>query len=85
VSTVTYRQSGNGLTFQAIARSALTAFGWLTIWGTTTVQRHLQLVSDAAYLSGINRFSLPVLITVDNPLPTTSILVPSKKAATSQG
>jgi hypothetical protein len=43
VSTVTYRLSGNGLSFQAMPSGALTAYGWLAIGDTTTVQRHLQL------------------------------------------
>jgi hypothetical protein len=42
------------------------------------------LLSDAAYLSGVSEFSLPVSVTVDNPLPTTSILVPSKAATRSR-
>ncbi len=79
VSTVTYRLSGNGLSFQAIASGTLTAYGWLATWDTTTVPNGTySLVSDAAYLNGVSNFSLPISITVNNPLPATSILIPSK-------
>lgn len=79
LSTVTYRPSGNGLIFQAIASSTPTAYDWLATWDTTTVPNGTySLVSDAAYLNGVDNFSLPISITVNNPLPTTSILIPSK-------
>ena len=64
---------------QAIASGTLTAYGWLATWDTTTVPNGIySLYADVAYASGQNGLSNPVSITVNNPLPTASILSPSK-------
>jgi uncharacterized protein YjbI with pentapeptide repeats len=79
VSTVTYRLIAQSYPGQLIATGTLTAYGWAATWNTTTVPNGTySVIADASYPNGQNDFSLPVSITVKNPLPTTSILIPSK-------
>ena len=79
VTTVTYRLVAQSYPGQVIAHGTPTLYGWLASWDTTTVPNgNYTLITDAAYPNGQDNFSLPVSITVKNPLPTTSILIPSK-------
>ncbi len=84
VSSVTYELSGGALSDQVIASGTLTAYGWLAQWNTTTVPNGAySLVSVAAYPSGPSGTSAPVSITVDNPAPSTTVLVPAAGAKVS--
>jgi hypothetical protein len=84
VTKVEYRLTGGTFNKALIATATLTAYGWLATWDTTTVPNGsytLQSVAyDAAFLS---TYSAGVAITVNNPPPTTSVLVPSSGATLS--
>ena len=81
VSSVTYKLSGgpSNLVYQVIATGTPTYYGWLSHWNTATVPNGTySLVSDAAFSNGVSNFSTTISITVNNPLPATSILIPSQ-------
>jgi uncharacterized protein YjbI with pentapeptide repeats len=84
VSTVTYELSDGTISDMVIASGTLTYYGWLAQWNTTTVPNGAySLVSVAAYPDGVSTASAPISITVNNPPPTTSVLIPSKGATLS--
>ena len=59
-------------------------YGWVCSWNTTTVpDGSYGLVSEASRSPGGTAYSSGVGITVDNPPPTTSIVVPSNGASLS--
>jgi uncharacterized protein YjbI with pentapeptide repeats len=79
VTTVTFMLLTQSYPGQPIASGTLTPYGWLATWNTTTVPNGTYSVyTDVAYANGQNGYSAPVSITVNNPLPTTTILIPSK-------
>jgi hypothetical protein len=81
VTSVTYELFGgpSNLNGQVIATGTPTYYGWLSHWDTTTVPNGTySLGSVAAYAGGQQGFSTRISITVNNPLPSTSILNPSK-------
>ena len=84
-TSVEFRLFGGIYGFNApvVGTGTPTFYGWLCSWNTFTVPNGSYiLVSEAFNLSG-SAFSSGVTITVDNPLPTTSILVPSNGATVS--
>ena len=59
-------------------------YGWAVLWNSTTVPNGTYtLQSIASALGDNNGASTAITITVNNPLPTTSILVPSNGATVS--
>ena len=85
VTSVTYELNGgpSNLSDQVIATGTPTYYGWLSHWNTTTVPNGTySLVSNAAYPNGQHGFNF-ISITVNNPLPATSVLIPSKAATLS--
>ena len=69
-----------------ICTATLTDYGWLYRWNTTTVPSgSYVLVSEAFNSAGsaLSAFSSAISITVDNPPPTTSVLIPSSGATLS--
>ena len=80
-ATVTYELSGGMLNGDVIATGTLTYYGWLAEWNTTTVPNgNYSLVSMAAYPNGESTSSAPVSISVDNPSPSTSVVLPASGA-----
>ena len=72
-----------GYNAPVLCTATLTYYGWICSWNTTTVPNgSYALVSEAFNAFG-NAFSSGVSMTVKNPLPTTSILVPSNGASLS--
>jgi hypothetical protein len=72
-----------GYAAPVVCTATPTAYGWLCAWNTTTVPNgSYALVSEASNSAG-NTFSKGVSISVTNPLPTTSIFIPSKGATLS--
>ena len=66
-----------GFDAPVICTATETEYGWLCDWDTTTVANgSYTLVSEASSSNG-DAYSSGVGITVKNPLPTTSILLPS--------
>ena len=62
-----------------------TIYGWLCGWNTTTVPNGAYVLVSLATGSGGTAASSGVSITVNNPLPTTSVLIPSNGATLSGG
>ena len=84
VTTVRFQLSGGTLSDDVITEGVPTIYGWLGQWDTTNVPNGTYtLTSSAFYADGVGGTSVPVSITVDNPPPTTTILVPSNGATLS--
>jgi hypothetical protein len=66
-----------GYAAPVICTSTLTYYGWVCSWNTTTVpDGFYALVSEASGPGG-SAYSSGVSITIDNPPPTTAVLIPS--------
>jgi uncharacterized protein YjbI with pentapeptide repeats len=84
IASVTYEVSGNGLTDQVVATGTPTLYGYLAQWNTTAVPNGtytLQSVATDTVAEATT--SAPVSVTVDNPAPTTAVLIPSTGATQS--
>lgn len=70
---------------QVVATAAPTYYGWLAKWNTTTsiASGIYDLVSVETDSNGNTATSFPVQIQVNNPLPTTTVVVPSSGASLS--
>jgi Bacterial Ig domain len=67
-----------------ICTATPTYYGWLCSWNTTTVPNGSYLLSSLAFNSAGSAYSLGgVNITVNNPTPTTSVVIPSNGATQS--
>jgi alpha-tubulin suppressor-like RCC1 family protein len=66
-----------------LCTAAPTYYGWLCSWNTTTVPNGSYLLSSLAFNSGGSAYSSSVNITVSNPPPTTSVVIPSNGATQS--
>jgi Pentapeptide repeats (8 copies)/Bacterial Ig domain/HYR domain len=78
VSKVTYEVSGGTLSDQVIATGTPTIYGWLAKWNTTSVPNGTYgLQSVASYSGGVSGTSAPITISVNNAVPTTTVLIPA--------
>jgi hypothetical protein len=79
VGKVQFEVSGNGLTNDVVATASLTAFGWFATWDTTGVPNGTYTLQSVATYPGskISGTSPGVTVTVNNPAPTTSMVLPS--------
>ena len=79
---VTYEITGGTLSGSLIATGTPTYYGWLAQWNTTGVANGAYaLQSVASYANGVSTSSSPVTINVNNPPPSTTVLIPSSGAA----
>jgi hypothetical protein len=78
-TSVEFRLLGGpyGLNAPAICTATPTLYGWLCSWNTDTVPNGSYILESEASNSAGSTFSSGVGITVKNPLPTTSVLIPS--------
>jgi photosystem II stability/assembly factor-like uncharacterized protein len=84
VAAVSFELSGGALTDHVIGTATATSYGWLTSWDTTTVpDGTYSLQSVATDKHGASTTSAPVTVTVNNPTPTTAVLLPAKDATVS--
>jgi acetyl esterase/lipase len=90
LSKVQYELTGQGLTNNVVASGTPTLYGWLAAWNTTNVPNgSYTLRSVATYQNGVvaqggvTATSTGVTITVDNPAPTTTVVLPSNGATVS--
>jgi uncharacterized protein YjbI with pentapeptide repeats len=84
IASVIFELSGGTLSNQVIAKGTATYYGWLTEWNTTTVANgSYTLQSVATDKDGAQATSSPVSITVNNPAPTTAVLIPKNGATVS--
>ena len=84
VSKVVYELSGNGLTDQVVATGTATLYGWLAQWNTTSLPNGTYSMQSVATAPGLpNGTSGAVAVTINNPAPTTSVIIPSNSETVS--
>ena len=84
VNQVQFRLTGGSLNNALIATATPTFYGWLAQWNSTTVPNGTYtLQSNATDGAGFQGVSTAVTVVVDNPPPTTSVLIPSNGASVS--
>jgi uncharacterized protein YjbI with pentapeptide repeats len=84
VSSVTFELSGGTLSDHVIATATPTYYGWLVQWNTTSVPNGTYtLQSVATDTVAESAPSAPVTVTVDNPAPSTAVIIPSTGATQS--
>jgi len=84
VTQVNYVLSGGTYNDTVISGSTPTYFGWIGGWDTTTVPNGTYtLQSVATDVEGFSTTSAPITVTVNNPPPTTAVLLPSNEATLS--
>jgi hypothetical protein len=69
-----------GYSAPVICTATPTLYGWLCRWNTSTVPNGSYVLVSEAFNSSGSAFSSGVNITVKNPLPTTSVLIPRNGA-----
>ena len=76
--------TGNGSANTVIAKATPTQYGWLAEWNSTDVANGTDtlrsVVTDA---DGTSSTSAPITVTIDNPLASTSVIIPSTGATQS--
>jgi large repetitive protein len=71
---------------QVVATATPTYYGWLAQWNTAGVASGIyDLMSVATDANGNTLTSFPMTILVENPMPTTAVLIPSSGAILSGG
>jgi len=84
LTKVEFRLTGGTLNKALIATGTPTIYGWFGGWNTTTVPNGIYTLQSVAYdAGGLSSYSAPITITVDNPPPTTSVILPSSGATLS--
>ncbi len=84
VNKVQFTLTGGSLDNALIATATASPYGWIALWNSTTVPNGTYtLGSEASDGAGFEGVSPGVTVVVDNPPPTTSIVVPSNGASVS--
>ncbi len=84
IASVTFEVSGGTLSDQVIGTATPTIYGYLAQWNTTAVPNGTySLQSVATDTVAETTTSSPITVTVDNPAPTTTVLIPSNGATLS--
>jgi hypothetical protein len=83
VTQVQYEITGGTLTDSVIATGTPTIYGWLALWNTTGVVNGTYTLQSVATSNGVSGTSAPVTITVNNPTPSTEVVIPPKNATVS--
>ena len=84
LTNVQYELSGGGLTDSVIATATPTLYGWLASWNSTSVPNGAYtLQSVASYQGGVSGTSPGITVTVNNPPPTATVVLPSNGATLS--
>ena len=83
VTNVQYQVTGGSLSNAVVATATPTIYGWLASWNTTTVPNGTYTLQSVASSGGLNGISPGISITVDNPPPTTNVVLPSNAATLS--
>ena len=78
LTKVEFHLTGGSLNGVLVGTAAPTIYGWVAAWNTTTVPNGTYVLQSEAYdAAGLSAFSKGVTFTVNNPPPSTAILVPS--------
>ncbi len=82
LAKVEFHLTGGTLNNALIATGTPTYYGWLAGWNTTTVPNGTYTLQSVAYdAGGLSAHSTGITVTVDNPPPTTSVVLPSNGAS----
>jgi hypothetical protein len=66
-----------------IGTAVATIYGWIALWNSTTVPNGTYRLRSIAHATDVRGTSKAITVTVDNPPPTTSIVIPSNNATVS--
>ena len=80
---VVFELTGGTFTDSVIATATPTIYGWIALWNTTTVANGTYTLQSVATSNGVSGTSAPVTIAVNNPPPSTSVIIPSNGATVS--
>ncbi len=84
LTKVEFSLTGGSLNHAVIATGTPTYYGWFAGWNTTTVPNGTYTLQSVAYdAGGLSTYSADITINVNNPPPTTSVLLPSSGASLS--
>lgn len=83
VTSVIFELSGNGLQNEVVATGTPTLYGWLAEWNTTGMANGTYTLNSVATGGGLNGTSQAINVTVSNPPPTTSVVLPATGATVS--
>ena len=83
VTGVKYEVTGGSLSDSVIATATPTIYGWLASWNTTTVPNGSYTLQSVATSGGLTGTSPGITVSVNNPPPTTSVVLPSNNATSS--
>jgi len=83
VTKVQYELSGGGLTDSVIATGTPTLYGWLAAWNSTSVPNGTYTLQSVASSGGLSGTSTGITLTVNNPPPSTIVVLPSNGATLS--
>jgi hypothetical protein len=85
LASVNFEVSGGTLSgSQVVSGSTPTLYGWIGAWNSTSIPNGTYtLQSVATDTDGVSTTSAPITITVNNPPPSTSMLIPSTGATQS--
>jgi hypothetical protein len=83
VTQVQFELNGNGLSNDVVATASPTWLGWLASWDSTGVPNGTYTLQSVATYpgGGLSATSAGVSVTVNNPAPTTSVVLPSAGAS----
>ena len=82
---VQFELTGGALTDQVISSSSQTIYGWIGAFSSTSVPNGTYTLQSVASFGGPTVDSAGITITIDNPVPTTSVALPSSGATLSGG
>jgi hypothetical protein len=78
LTKVEFHATGGALNKALVATATPTIYGWLASWNTTAVPNGTYVLQSEAYdAAGLSAYSSGVTVTVNNPPPSTAVLIPS--------
>ncbi len=84
IASVSYEVSGGSISDQVISSGYPTLYGYIGGWDATDVPNGTYtLQSVATDVDGVSTTSAPITVTVNNPPPSTTVLIPSNGATLS--